>query len=66
MYHKGRSVRTEYTATRMRSRMAVMMVIVRFTGMRNATRPPKKNSREAWRRSGMISTTVCILNRLRP
>jgi hypothetical protein len=43
--------------------MAVMMI---FTGIRKATRPEKKKRRDACRRSGMTSTTTCILNLFMP
>lgn len=59
-------VSSEYTMARMVSIVPTSAMMMVLTGMRKATRPAKKNRREACRRRGIISTTVCILNRLRP
>jgi hypothetical protein len=60
MHHNGSTVTSEYTDPTTNKMVAQIQVMMLLTGMRNATRPPKKRRREAWRRRGMISTTECI------
>jgi hypothetical protein len=66
MYPRGRKVRTEYAVVTRTSRVAAMAVMTIFTGTRNATSPAKKRRRDACRRSGIMSTTRCILNLFMP
>jgi hypothetical protein len=59
-------VRVRYIATTARRIVAAMAVSAVFTGIRNATRPAKKNRRDACRRRATMSTTACILNLFKP
>jgi hypothetical protein len=51
------------TSSRIAAQIAAMVL---FTGMRNATRPAKNKRRDVCRRSGIMSTTACTLNRFMP
>jgi hypothetical protein len=55
-----------YAAVTSSSIAAQITVMTLFTGMRNATRPAKNKRRDVCRRSGIMSTTTCILNRFMP
>jgi hypothetical protein len=58
MYRTGRKARTEYAVMTRTRRAAEMAVMIIFTGIRKATRPAKKQRRDACRSRDMSKSAL--------